>query len=181
MLYTPQHNQTFASTTAILAELGMTIVDARIVPLTNGFSLDTYIFMETDGRVQIDSQRMAKIRQAIASVLDTPDEDTVRVTRKAPRKVRLFSTKTTVGFDEDLANQHTIMDLVAADRPGLLSAVGQIFSELKIDIYTAKIMTIGERAEDAFYIVDDQSGPLSESLCNRLREEIIGRLDAESS
>lgn len=181
MLYTPQHNQTFASTTAILAELGMTIVDARIVPLTNGFSLDTYIFMETDGRVQIDSQRMAKIRQAIASVLDTPDEDTVRVTRKAPRKVRLFSTKTTVGFDEDLANQHTIMDLVAADRPGLLSAVGQIFSELKIDIYTAKIMTIGERAEDAFYIVDDQAGPLSESLCNRLREEIIGRLDAESS
>ena len=112
MLYTPQHNHTFASTTAILAELGMTIVDARIVQLANSFSLDTYIFMETDHRVQVDSRRMAKIRQALSTVLDTSAEDTVRVTRKAPRKVRLFSTKTTVGFDEDLANQHTIMDLV---------------------------------------------------------------------
>ena len=43
----------------VLDELGMTIMDARIVPLENGYSIDTYIFMEQDERVEIDESRTA--------------------------------------------------------------------------------------------------------------------------
>lgn len=180
VLYAPRRKQTFALTTAILAELGMTIVDARVVPLANDFSLDTYIFMETDHRVQIDDRRLAKIQQVLTSMLTSSHEQAVQVTRRAPRKVRLFSTKTTVSFDQDLAGRHTIMDLVAADRPGVLSTIGQIFSELHINILTAKIMTIGERAEDAFYIVNDRGAPLGDGLCDTLRSQLVARLDSES-
>lgn len=181
VLYAPRQKQTFAHTTAVLAELGMTIVDARIVPLANDFCLDTYIFMETDHRVHVDSRRLARIQNALTSMLTSSDDHAVHVTRRAPRKVRLFSTKTTVSFDRDLAGRHTIMDLVTADRPGLLSTIGQIFIELHIDILTAKIMTIGERAEDAFYIVDDRGAPLSDELCDKLRSQLITRLDSEST
>ncbi len=69
------------------------------------------------------------------------------------------------------------MDLVAADRPGLLSKVGQAFIELGIDIDAAKIMTIGERAEDVFYIRDEAGAPLNEAAKNRLRDNLVAKLD----
>ena len=69
------------------------------------------------------------------------------------------------------------MELVAADRPGLLSKVGQAFISQGVDIETAKIMTIGERAEDVFYICDEQGAPLDAAAQERLRGEILARLD----
>jgi [protein-PII] uridylyltransferase len=91
----------------------------------------------------------------------------------------MFPTRTTVEFDEDLANRRTIMELVAGDRPGLLCTVGQVFIELGIEIETAKVMTIGERAEDVFYIVDKDADPLTAELRDTLSERLTARLDTQ--
>ncbi|HEX6259408.1 MAG TPA: HD domain-containing protein, partial [Woeseiaceae bacterium] len=177
VLYTPRTRRTFAHATAAIDELGMTIVDARVVPIRNGYSLDTFIFMELDRRIEVDELRLRKIRQALARVLSWPDDGIVKVTRRAPRQVRMFPTRTTVEFDEDAANGRTVMELVAGDRPGLLSKVGQVFIDLGVEIETAKVMTIGERAEDVFYIVDAQGKPLSDELQKTLCERLTAKLD----
>ena len=172
VIYTPRQKRTFAMTTALLAELGMTIVDARIVPLANDFSIDTFIFLETDQRVHVDESRMNKIRRTLTRVLTTSDDRAIEVTRPARRQARMFSTPTRVSFDQDTANQRTVMEIVAADRPGLLSTVGRLFIELDINIETAKILTVGERAEDVFYIVDQNALALNESTCAALRQNL---------
>ena len=66
----------------------------------------------------------------------------------------MFSTPTQVNFSLDSRNSRTILELVAADRPGLLSEVGKVFKTERVAINGAKIMTVGERAEDVFYITD---------------------------
>ena len=180
VFYTPQKKRTFAHGTAGLGELGMTIVDARIVPLVNGYSLDTYIFMEFDKRVHVDESRMSKIRRTLTRVLTAPDEQAAAVTRPAPRQVRMFTTKTKIEITKDKANQRTVMELVAGDRPGLMSDVGRVFVEMGINIDTAKIMTIGERAEDVFYISDAGGKPLNDESCSELRQRLIERLDAKA-
>jgi len=179
VLYTPRTQRTFAHATAAIDELGMTIVDARVVPIRNGYSIDTFIFMELDRRIEVDDARLRKIRKSLTRVVSRPDGGIVKVTRRAPRQVRMFPTRTTVEFDEDVANGRTVMELVSGDRPGLLSTVGQVFIDLGIDIDTAKVMTIGERAEDVFYIVDEAGEPLSEELRNTLRERLTARLDIQ--
>jgi [protein-PII] uridylyltransferase len=179
VLYTPRTRRTFAHATAAIDELGMTIVDARVVPISNGYSLDTFIFMELDRRIEVDDLRLRKIRQALTRVLTEPADVFAKVTRRAPRQVRMFPTRTTVEFDEDLANRRTIMELVAGDRPGLLCTVGQVFIELGIEIETAKVMTIGERAEDVFYIVDKDADPLTAELRDTLSERLTARLDTQ--
>ncbi len=70
-----------------------------------------------------------------------------------------------------------MLEIIAGDRPGLLSEIGKVFLAEQIDVNTAKIMTIGERAEDVFYITDAQGGPLTEAACERLRESIGQALD----
>ena len=69
------------------------------------------------------------------------------------------------------------MELVAADRPGLLSTVGQVFIEQHIDMDTAKVHTVGERAEDVFYISDENGVPLNKGACSKLRDRLIERLE----
>lgn len=180
VLYTPRNKRTFAHATAMLDELGMTIVDARIVPMANNFSLDTYIFMELDHRTEIDEARLNKIRRTLTRILTTDDTRAAKVTRRAPRQVRMFPTKTVVNFANDISNKRTVMELAAGDRPGLLSTVGQTFIEFEINIENAKILTIGERAEDVFYVVDGNSQPLADEVCDQLRERLIEQLDANN-
>ena len=176
VLYTPQSRRTFAHATAVLDELGMNIVDARIVPLGNSYSIDTYIFMELDKRIEIDEARLGKIRRSLTRILTSGDDNAVNVTRAAPRTTRMFTTTASVEFGADTPNGRTVMDLVAADRPGLLSKVGQTFIEHGINIEAAKIMTIGERAEDVFYISDEAGKPLDSDAKQRLRDNLVDKL-----
>lgn len=180
VFYTPRKKRTFAHVTAVLDELGMTIVDARIVPIANGYSLDTYIFMEYDKGVHVDESRMSKIRRTLTRVLTAPDDQAAPVTRRAPRQVRMFDTKTAIDFTRDPEKQRTVMELVTGDRPGLLSDVGRVFVAMGIDIDTAKILTIGERAEDVFYISNVSGEALSDKICAELRQRLIESLDAKA-
>ena len=177
VLYTPRTHLTFAHATAVLDELGMTIVDARVMPTKNGYSLDTFIFMELDKRMEIDESRFAKIRSSLARVFTAGEENIVKVTRAAPRQVRMFKTATSVAFSKTPVDGKTIMELVTADRPGLLSEVGQTFLALTVDIAAAKIMTIGERAEDVFYICNRDGTALDGAAQEQLRNELVARLD----
>jgi [protein-PII] uridylyltransferase len=178
-LYTPRTHPTFAHATAVLDELGMTIVDARIMPIGDGYSLDTFIFMELDKRIEIDDARVNKIRRSLTRVLTASEENIVKVTRAASRQVRVFKTTTNVAFSENPADGQTVMELVAADRPGLLSKVGRVLLEQEIDIAAAKIMTIGERAEDVFYICNRDGSALDADAKDRLRNGIVSILEAK--
>jgi len=175
-LYTPFEQHTFAHATAVIDELGMTIVDARIVPLSNGYSLDTFVFMEPDGTTDIDDMRMVKIQRALKEVVSAGDSCLLKVTRPLSRRQRMFTTPTDIVFLRTPQNDETILQIVAADRPGLLSTIGQVLMVSSIDISTAKIATIGERAEDSFYVCNEDGSPLSDAqqltLKTRLKEAI---------
>ena len=177
VLYTPRTHPTFAHATAVVDELGMTIVDARVVPIENGYSLDTFIFMELDKRIEVDESRLNKIRHSLTRVLTASEENVAKVTRAAPRQVRMFKTRTGVEFGDTPVAGQTVMELVAADRPGLLSKVGQTFLAQEIDIAAAKIMTIGERAEDVFYICNRDGSNLDSAAQERLRDELAKTLE----
>jgi [protein-PII] uridylyltransferase len=70
------------------------------------------------------------------------------------------------------------LELITADRPGLLSHIGQAFRECGIQLQSAKVATIGARAEDVFFITDRQKRPLADpAKYARLREALMRHLD----
>ena len=158
----------------------MTIMDARIVPLENGYSIDTYVFMEQDERIDIDESRMSRIRHSLTQVLAASDDNIKKVTRAAPRKARMFKTKTRVEFGADTTDEQASLELITADRPGLLSRVGQVFIDQGINITSAKIMTIGERAEDVFCISHELERPLTDSEKDALLHTMQRTLDGNN-
>jgi [protein-PII] uridylyltransferase len=175
--YTPQTQHSFARTTALLDQLGLNIVDARITPTADGFSLDVYHVLEDTGAEITDPARIRDIEQQLSHALSKPDNVAVTVTRRAPRQVRMFTTATQVTFSEDPVNGRTIVEIIAGDRPGLLSQVAKVFMAAEVKIYTSKVMTVGERAEDVFYITDEAGGPLSAEAKQQLAQRITETLD----
>jgi len=176
-LYTDQEQFTFAITTAVLDELGYTIVDARIIPLPNGYSLSVYVIIDQDGET-IDPDRHTNLLRRLGQEIASAGDSAPKVTRRAPRQARMFSTPTRVRFTLDETNGRSVMELITSDRPGLLSQVGKVMMDNMALIQTAKIMTIGERAEDAFYITSESGGPLDEAAQAKLQEAIVSTLDS---
>ena len=81
---------------------------------------------------------------------------------RARRACSAPSTQIAVTVDE--RNRRSVLELVAGDRPGLLCDVGKVLMEERVDLLAAKIMTVGERAEDVFYLAS-----LSGSAARRSR------------
>jgi [protein-PII] uridylyltransferase len=176
-LYTPQEQPTFALATGVLDELGFTIADARIIPLENGRSMSTYVVLEQTGERIADPARHDQIRRYMERAVARADAMPARVTRRAPRQVRMFSIPTVVSFAVDEKNNRTVMELVAGDRPGLLSEVGKVLRDKQVAIHTAKIVTLGERAEDVFYVTDRAGQPLRTEFCEDLKKALTDALD----
>jgi [protein-PII] uridylyltransferase len=169
---TGQHS--FARATGALDELGLNILDARVVPAGDGRNVHTYVVLENDGSTIDDHERLVQIETAVRKATLEHGGRMPTVTRQPPRQVRLFSTPTRIDFSEDLDGRRTVMELVAADRPGLLCEVGKAFVEINASLRAAKIMTVGERAEDVFYITTLDGNPLDAAA----REELGRRLKA---
>ncbi len=177
MIYARTRRDGFGRTTAVLDQLGLNIVDARITPTGDGFSLDLYHVLEDDGAPITDNDRQSEIEQAIWRSLQRPDDASFAVSRRAPRQARMFNTPTQIALNVDERNRRSVLELTSGDRPGLLCDVGKVLMEERIVLHAAKIMTVGERAEDVFYVTDFENRPLNAADSQRLRSRLMQALD----
>jgi [protein-PII] uridylyltransferase len=89
----------------------------------------------------------------------------------------MFNTPTQIALSVDARNGRSVLELTAGDRPGLLCEVGKVLMAERVELHAAKIMTVGERAEDVFYLTDFDNRPLSAAAAERLRDRLVQALD----
>ncbi len=173
-LYAKNQDFIFPHSTAILDQLGLTIFDAKIITTNNGYVLNSYHVLEQSGRPIRDQMRQVDICNKLRRCLLSPTSTPMEVQRLEPRHTKHFQVPTQIVFKEDPDRRYTVIELVATDRPGLLSKVGQAFNRFGIRLHNAKISTIGVYAEDIFYITDLNNRPLhAEKLRDALRRAIV--------
>jgi [protein-PII] uridylyltransferase len=80
----------------------------------------------------------------------------------------MFSTPIQIRVSHDAMNRRTVLELVTGDRPGLLAQIGKLFAEQNVRLRNAKIATLGERAEDVFFVTTEDNRPLDEATSQRL-------------
>lgn len=168
----PQDTAIFSRTTAVLDQLGLNIQDARIVAAENGQRLHTYLVLEDNGAAIEEISRVMEIERALQNTMHKREGTAPAVTRRAPRQVRMFSTPLTMSFSPDERNRRTVLELSAGDRPGLLREIGRAFQHCDIRLQNAKITTVGERAEDVFFLTDRYNRPLAAAAQARLEKAL---------
>ncbi|RHW21643.1 [protein-PII] uridylyltransferase [Pseudomonas jilinensis] len=177
-IYTPDQNDLFAATVAAMDQLNLSIQDARIITSTSRFSLDTYIVLDADGgSIGDNPERIRQIKQGLIEALSNPDDYPAIIQRRVPRQLKHFAFPPEVTIFNDPAGQHTILELSAPDRPGLLARMGRIFLDFDISVQNAKIVTLGERVDDVFVLTGADNQALSDpQLCQRLQQTIVATL-----
>jgi [protein-PII] uridylyltransferase len=138
--------------------------------------------LEEDGAAITDTDRLGEIERALWGSLRNLDATPLAVSRRAPRQHRAFRTAMQISVATDERNRRSVLEIVAGDRPGLLCDIGKVLMQERVDLLAAKIMTVGERAEDVFYVVSLEGVPLDEAaearLQLRLRQELDQRVAA---
>ena len=157
----------------MLDQLGLNVVDAGIITTADNHILDTFHVLEESGEPVKNSQRIEEIRTTLLDEINDNERKTWQVTRRTPRRYRHFPIKTHLEFKLDTFDQRTVMELVTADRPGLLSHIGRAFADCGVQLLNAKIATLGSRAEDVYYITDMNNEPLTDTLISGCLEKAI--------
>ncbi|MFB4204608.1 [protein-PII] uridylyltransferase [Arhodomonas sp. KWT2] len=179
-VYTRDRDNIFALTVSALDQLRLNIQDARIITTENGYTLDSYLVLEDDGSPISGHDRGAEIAGHVADSLATPDRLPEPSARTLPRRLRHFSTESQVNFSEEPHNERTAMELITGDQPGLLAQVGYTFARCGIRVQNAKISTIGERAEDVFFIAGPDNAPLTAAEQQELRAALLEIVDDDA-
>ncbi len=177
VVYAPSQFITFAPVTGALDELGLSIHDARLAPAGSGYTLSSYAVLERADCLASSELRLEEIRAGVKNAIERFDINAPQISRRVPRQVRMFSTLTRIEFSNDKAHARTVMELVTGDRPGLASRVGRVMVALGIRVLNAKISTVGERAEDVFFLCDRKQRPLTMELRETLKQRLLEELD----
>ncbi len=176
-IYTRNVELLFSICAATLDQLGLTILDARIITTADQYVLNSFQVLEQSGEVINDLFREVHICMSLRSNLLSGKIKTLKNIHKQSRQARHFPIRTQISFLDDPMEKHTILELITTDRAGLLSTIGKVFGKLNIQLHDARITTIGSRAEDMFYITDQQSQPIKDNdMLDKIRQDILEAL-----
>ncbi|MDD5266166.1 MAG: [protein-PII] uridylyltransferase [Methylococcales bacterium] len=181
-VYTKDEGPIFSISTDTLDQLGLTILDARIMTTQDNYVLNSFQVLEQTGKPINESFRSAHICSALRNnLLHGGAKNHINIHRQSKSRQALhFPIPTSVKFQSDPLNRHTVIELITTDRAGLLSTIGRAFIKQEVNLLSAKITTIGSRAEDMFYITDQQLQPINDTdKQNLIREEILKMLEIQ--
>ena len=167
---------TFSIITNNLVEKNLSIRDAKVIELNDGSCIYNF-YMDTPKGDAYDIEN--KVESLIENLnLRLEKKQVMRKKKfKLSRRLRSFKTKTKVSFLVDHIHNRTVLEMVSIDRPGLLVDISEVLCRNNIWIESAKIATIGERAEDVFYLRNEYQDSIPTETTKKLESELIESLD----
>jgi len=151
MVYSPDQADLFARICGYFDQTGFNILDAKVHTATNGYALDTF---------QIVTQFTKEHYRDLINLVETGLTQTITLSKPLPipskgrisRRVKSFPITPRVSLQPDERGQKWLLSISASDRVGLLYNVASVLAHHKVNLFLAKISTLGERVEDTFLV-----------------------------
>ena len=168
----------FSMITGVMAANGINILGAQIYTRSNGNALDILHVNKPVGGIIDSPSKWQKVQSDLTAVL----ESRVKVSSLVKKRQKV-STLTghklprypnRVEFDCDVSREHTVIDIFAHDKVGLLYRITRTLADLGLYIHVAKISTKVDQVADTFYVKDIFGQPVnSEAKREDLRKALL--------
>jgi len=152
LVYCGDRPDLFARICAFFEKAGYSIFDAKIYTTLRGYALDSFYVHTADDRSSEYRDLVGYIEFELAQLIERGGPVPPPMNGRLSRALKHFPLPPQVLIRADDKQKLHILSLVAGDRPGLLSRIARVLSAHSVAIHSAKIMTLGERAEDTFTI-----------------------------
>ena len=151
MVYSPDQADLFARICGYFDQTGFNILDAKVHTATNGYALDTF---------QVVTHFTKEHYRDLINLVETGLTQTIHLAKPLPipskgrmsRRVKSFPITPRVSLQPDERGQKWLLSISASDRVGLLYNVASVLAHHKVNLFLAKISTLGERVEDTFLV-----------------------------
>ncbi|HEY5899817.1 MAG TPA: [protein-PII] uridylyltransferase [Burkholderiales bacterium] len=173
MIYTRDREGLFARICGYFERAGFNIAEAKVHTTRNGYALDTFVVMG-QGPGMHYRDMISMIEAGLAEELQSDAPLPPSRGGRLSRRVRHFPISPSVDIRPDERGAYQVLSIVASDRPGLLYGVARILARHHISLQTARINTLGDRAEDVFLVSGEALSAPKEVL--HLEQELLQEL-----
>jgi [protein-PII] uridylyltransferase len=174
MIYAADRKNLFAQICSFFERMSFSIMEAKVYTTLHGYALDTFQVLDPNKATTHYRDVIAYIEHELAEQLKRAAPLPPPVKGRISRRVRSFPITPEVSLRPDEKGNAFYLSLSAGDRPGLLSSVAHVLVDYGISVQTAKINTLGERAEDSFVVTGDALRETRNII--RLEQDLIREL-----
>ena len=182
-IYFPDHHGLFARAAGAIALSGGNIVDARIAMTRDGMAIDTFFVQTSNLEPILDPQKRNLIKRNLEKII-TEEQDSLtllsKLSKNETKRTSVFTVEPRVLIDNKASRTHTVLEINAKDRLGILCNIAQALVELRLSISTARIATYGESVVDVFYVQDLTGMKIMETAkLNNIKRVLLEALSKE--
>ncbi|HEX4097918.1 MAG TPA: bifunctional uridylyltransferase/uridylyl-removing protein, partial [Caulobacteraceae bacterium] len=164
----------FADLASALASLGADVMGARVYTSKAGQALDVFYVQDAAGGPfgQDSPARLGRLVQGLEAAArgDPPPREPQRALDLG--RAGAFSIAPAVAVDNETSEDCTVIEASGRDRQGLLGDLAGVLARHGLSIQSAHIENYGERAVDAFYVLD-KGAKLSSRKAQALRSSLV--------
>jgi len=166
----------FAELCGILKTCGLDVRSAEAFTRSDGVVLDVFFVADESGEPVTDEAVACEVESRLAELGDDPEVLAASV-KSRTRRFRPSSGRPAIPVKVRISNKvsrrHTVVDVVAADRPGLLYDLARCVAAHGLDIRFARIATRGDRIVDVFYVTGPDGRVEDEEELAKLRGALL--------
>jgi [protein-PII] uridylyltransferase len=151
MIYTRDREALFARICGYFERAGFNIAEAKVHTTRHGYALDTFLVLGQGADAHYRDM-IERIEAELQREVDSQAPLQAPRSGRLSRRVRHFPISPQVDIRPDERGSYHVLTLVASDRPGLLYGVARTLSRYQINLQTARVNTLGDRAEDVFLV-----------------------------
>lgn len=151
LVYAKDKPYLFARICSFFARMSYNIMEAKVHTTQHGYALDSFMVMDANNDKTVYRDVMNYIEYELAQLLVVDAPLAAPNVGRVSRQLKHFPIIPQVNIAKDEKGRH-ILSIVAGDRPGLLARIAYLLAKHQIELSSAKINTLGSRAEDTFWI-----------------------------
>ena len=173
----------FADVTRAISACGASIIGARLHTGQNGRVMNVFYLQNPDGHAfgRQSDHALETLRRRARKAAEGDTKGMKIPTAVKSRRAGAIPVKPRVKYLDSASGDATIIEMEGRDRPGLLCHLAEALRDEDIDVLSAHIEVVGEKAVDAFYVrCRGSDGNLPEKRRKALRKLLLDVLDIKS-
>ncbi|HEY8118871.1 MAG TPA: [protein-PII] uridylyltransferase [Methylophilaceae bacterium] len=176
LIYTQDRDDLFARICGFFERIGYTILEAKVHTTQHGYALDSFLVLDQSDKSVSYRDLLSYIEYELTQKLLSTSAPESPLQGRISRQVKHMPIAAGIHIKPGTNGQNHVLDIVAGDRPGLLSRLAHTFLQHNVHLHTAKINTLGNRAEDTFLISGKSGSKLDEEVLKMLEQELLTQI-----
>ncbi len=174
----------FAQIAGCFASQLIDIYSASLYTREDGWVVDCFLVRDATQHRPLTEGQIITLEKTLKSVILEGKDVQILVDKT---KTKLFALKkslapvqTYIRFDNDSSSKHTVIDIEAGDRTGLLYDIASALFIMGLNIYKARINTGAYRVRDSFYVQFRDNKITHRILQSAIRAGLLESIDAQN-